>query len=86
MTRFAVLPSKALRGMRCCAGRAQAAGRRWNILGAAVAALDGSTPRQQAHPVLQRESGISILGILALVLVRLAGAQCEPALPVNEST
>jgi hypothetical protein len=27
-----------------------------------------------AHPVLQRESGISILGILALVLVRLAGA------------
>jgi hypothetical protein len=28
----------------------------------------------QAHPVLQRESGISILGILALVLVRLAGA------------
>jgi hypothetical protein len=28
----------------------------------------------RAHPVLQRESGISVLGILALVLVRLAGA------------
>jgi hypothetical protein len=42
--------------------------------------------KAQAHPVLQRESGVSVLGILALVPVRLVGARCEPALPVNEST
>jgi hypothetical protein len=35
----------------------------------------------QAHPVLHRESGISILEILTLVLFSLTGAYREPALP-----
>jgi hypothetical protein len=42
------LPSKALRGTRCCAGQAREAGRTWNVLGA-VAALDGLTPRRRTN-------------------------------------
>jgi hypothetical protein len=43
----------------------------------------------QAHAVraltVHSESGFFIFEILALVLHSLAGAKCEPALPVNES-